>query len=520
MSRGEDRLWERAQGYIAQGQATAARIALEALVQRNPAHAGAHVHLGALAYAEDRLRDSTRHTLDAARHLPDDAEAVGRIALTLLQVGETLAARRCLEHPCVTRCRNGATLARLAGARQMLGDHDLALELLDRALATGHDNADFRYIRSVQLMFNGRIDDAEAELDTCLRMGSTYGRASVTLARLHRQTHERNHVDYIRAQLQRVAPGSEDHGAFEYALYKELEDLGDYAGAWAALERGAAIMFARAPYDTAGERRLIDWLMRTCDADFLARRAPAQAGAQPIFIIGMPRSGTTVLDRILGNHSQVVSAGELGDFARALRWGADHKTVQPVDEVILARVPQLDFAEIGGRYLAQTQWRAGDKRFYVDKLPINWIQAGFIRRALPGARILHMTRDAMDTCFSNLRAFFGVGYAYSYSIDALAAHYGHYRRTLDHWHAAMPGQILDVPYEDLVDDPETVARRVMEFCGLAYEPGCVELGRNTAPVATLSSGQVREAIHRRSIGEWQRYERQLQPLQAALASAG
>jgi tetratricopeptide (TPR) repeat protein len=519
MSRSEERLWERARRYVAEGQSAAARITLEALLQRIPNSAAVHLQLGGLAYAEDRLRDCTRHTIDAAKVLPDDVDAILQIVLTLLQVGETVLARRCLDSPAIARSRDAVALARLAGARQMVGDHPEALQLLDRAMALGHDNADFRYIRAVQLLFNGKAEQAESELKTCLRMGSTYGRASVTLARLHRQSRESNHVDYIRTQLQRVAKGSEDHAAFEYALYKELEDLGEHDAAWAALERGSAVMFARLEYDAAWESRIIDGLTAFFTADFLTQAAAQpQQGPQPIFIIGMPRSGTTVLDRILGNHSQVLSAGELGDFARAVRWGADHKSIQPIDETILQRAPQVDFAQVGARYLAQTQWRAGGRSHFVDKLPINWIQAGFIRRALPGARILHMTRDPMDACFSNFRAFFGVGYAYSYNFDALAAHYRQYRRLMDHWHDAMPGQILEVPYARLVADAESVTREVLDFCGLPYEAGCAELDRNTAPVATLSSQQVREPIHQRAIGEWQRYARQLEPLRVAIGA--
>jgi len=518
MSRSEERLWERARNYLEQGQADAARIMLESLAQRTPADANVHLQLAGLAHAEDRLRDCARHTVDAARHLPDDAEAILQIVLSLLQVGEIVAARACFAHPAVAQCRSGRTLARLGSARQMLGEHVEALHLLDRAKALGHDNADFRYARSVQLLFNGNAAEAEAELDACLRMGSTYGRASVTLARLHRQTRERNHVDYIRAQLQRVEHGSEDHAAFEYALYKELEDLGDYAAAWSALERGSRVMFARVKYSAAAESRIVDALQALCTREFVQPRDAIADGPQPIFVIGMPRSGTTVLDRILGNHTQVASAGELGDFARALRWGADHQSQQPVDPVVLERAARLDFVSIGARYLAQTQWRAAGRRYFVDKLPINWLQAGFIRRALPHARILHMTRDAMDTCFSNFRAFFGAGYAYSYDFDALASHYRDYRRLVAHWNEVMPGSILEVPYARLVAEPEAVAREVLAFCELPFEPGCVDVDRNTTPVATLSSQQVREPIHQRALGEWRRYERQLEPLRAAIGA--
>ena len=490
--------------------------ALDALVKLMPAFLPAHLMLGGIAHAQGRLRDATRHALDAARRLPDDANMIGNAVSALLAVGEVVAARECLAHPAIARCRIGPVLASLAGMQQMLGEHPAALALLDRARASGLNDADLSYLRGVQLTFNGRIDEAIAELERCLELGPTYGRASVTLARLSKQTAERNHLDYIRAQLRRVPRGSEDHAAFEFAQYKELEDLGEFDDAWGALERGNAIMYAQLDHDIARERRRIDALIARCSAEFINQPTTEQSGPQPIFIVGMPRSGTTLLDRILGNHSQIVSAGELGDFARQLRWAADHVTAQPIDETILERASRLDYAEIGRRYLAQTQWRARGKPRFVDKLPINYVQAAFIARALPQARILHMTRSPMDVCFSNYRAFFGDGYAYSYDLDALAAQYADYRRLIDHWHAVMPGQILDVSYEALTRDPATIAQGVFEFCGLRFESAALDIQRNESPVATLSAMQVRHSIRARTTTDWEPYAAYLGSLKASI----
>ena len=508
-----DSLWQDAQRALARDDQRAAVTALDALVKLMPAFTPAHLMLGGIAYAQGRLRDATRHALDAACRLPDDANMIGSVVNGLLMVGEVVAARECLCHPAIARCRIGPVLARLAGMQQMLGDHPAALALLDRARAAGLDDADLSYLRGVQLTFNGRIGEAIAELERCLKLGPTYGRASITLARLSKQTAERNHLDYIRTQLRSVPRGSEDHAAFEFAQYKELEDLGDYDEAWRALERGNAIMYARLRHDIARERARIDALIERCSAEFVnASDAVRHEGPQPIFIVGMPRSGTTLLDRILGNHSQVISAGELGDFARQMRWAADHATVQPVDATILERAAHLDYAEVGRRYLTQTQWRAHGKAWFIDKLPINYMQAGFIARALPQARILHMTRAPMDVCFSNWRAFFGGGYAYSYDLDALAAQYADYRRVMAHWHAVMPGRILDVSYEALTRDPAQVARAVFDFCGLPFEAAALDIGRNITPVATLSAMQVRGEIRRREVAEWVPYVRQLSSL--------
>jgi len=515
MTHSVERLWSRAQRYLDEGQIVAGRIALESLVQRAPGHTDAQLILGGIAWEEDRVRDATRHALDATHELPADPMLVCDICAGLMQAGETVAARQVLDHPSLTQTTSVAALGRMAGFRYKLGEHAQAMALLDRAKAAGADGPDFRFSRGMQLVFNGRLEEAEAELDACLRMRSAPARATLELARLRKQTPERNHLDDLAQRLLTVARGSEDYAAIQFARYKELEDLGRYDEAWNALADANATMFARHKHDPAYAERLFQGLIDICTPEFLKSADAVHEGPQPIFIIGMPRSGTTVVDRLLGNHPQVQLAGELDDFALQVRWVADHSTT--LDEVILQRLPSLDYAELGRRYLAQTQWRALGKPFYTDKLPRNWMLAGLIRRALPQARMIHLVRDPMDVCFSNFRVMFADAFAHIYNLDALAAHYRQYRSVGAHWHAAMPGQILDVPYADLVRDPESTMRGVLAFCGLEWDPACMDLTRNKSAVATLSTAQVREPIHARAFQEWRHYEKQLEPLQRALA---
>ena len=508
--------WLQAQQALAAGNMAVAQRHLEATIAADPDHGHARVMLAGVALSQQRLRAASACLLEAAARLPNDPVLIQRIVQALLRVGEVVAARDSLAHPAIARCRDGLVLAQLAHLHQQIGDHPAALALMDRARATGFDNPDFRYFRSIQLQFNGRLDEAREELEACLRMGPTFGRASLTLARLRKQTHDDNHLDFIRTQLRNVKPGSEDHAAFEFAQYKELEDIGEYDDAWHALQRANDIMFRRQRYDADAKRREIDALIARCDSEFLMPAPVDHAGPTPIFVIGLPRSGTTLLDRILGNHSQVASAGELGDFAHQLHWMADHSARQLLDDTVLQRLSGIDFAELGRRYLAQTQWRANGRAFYVDKLPPNHLLAGLIAKALPHAPILHMVRDPMDVCFSNYRALFGDSYPYSYDLDALASHYREYRRLSAHWHAAMPGRIFDVNYAELVTGPDRVARAVLAHCGLDWQPSCTDLARNDAPVATLSSAQVRGAIHASTLGEWRRYAQPLAKLDGAL----
>ena len=510
------RLWAQARAHIAQHRWDEATRTLNALLRSQAEATPVQLLLASVSLATGRVREAVAHLQQAAASLADDIEAIGRVAQALSRIGETRAAHACLAHPEIARSADARALLMLAHVSQGLGLHSEALALMERARGLGLDGADFRYFHALQLQFNGWIDEAEARMESCLAMGPTFGRASLTLARVRRQTATSNHVEFIRSRLATVEQGSEDHAAFEFALHKELDDLGQQEEAWHALQRGNAAMQRRLGHDRTSERAIFDALIAKFHAQSVAVEEATPEGPVPIFIVGMPRSGTTLLERILGNHSLVMPAGELADFPRQLRWTADLHGHALVDLPLLDACKHLDFTLLGRRYLDQTQWRAQGRRFYVDKLPPNFMLIGFIRRALPHARILHMVRDPMDICFSNFRALFGDAYAYSYDLESLGHHHGQYQRLMRHWHRTLPGFVLDVDYNELVRDTGSATRRLLGFCGLPYETACLDTTANDSPVATLSSAQVRAPIHQRSAGEWRRYERQLDPLQRML----
>ena len=309
---------------------------------------------------------------------------------------------------------------------------------------------------------------------------------------------------------------------FESARFKELDDLGRREEAWQALARSNALMHAFNAYDARGEGAVTDAIIGASHAMTAndVRSASTFEGPTPIFIVGMTRSGTTLLDRMLSSHSQVVSAGEINDFRCQLRWMTD-VPAGGVQGMVQAqqRSPAIDFAKLGARYLRQTQWRAQGRRFYIDKLPINFRMVHLIRRALPHAPILHMMREPMDVCFSNFKAMLGPASAYSYDMHTLAHYYGQYVRLTNHWRSTLPGAMFDVSYARLVNEPAATLQQVLQHCGLQDEEACLHPERNAAPVATPSSAQVREPIHTRALGEWRHYAKQLEPLRLALAES-
>lgn len=518
--RSVDQLWQRAERYLAVDQVIPARAVLESILARDPIQPRAHLVLGGIAWKQDRVRDAVRHALAAGVCEIRAPDFVCDVIAALVQVGESAAATRMFEHPLL---KQGALsvplLMRLSGQAQANGEHARSLALLRRAHAAGAQGPDFLQYLGVQLAFNGCMDEAEQELETCLRLDPAAGRAALILSRLRKQTPEHNHLADLRIGLGRAARGSSDYAALEFARYKELEDLQRYDEAWDALAQANKIMFGMLQHDPNAEaasvRRLIELTSGWTASDTTA----THEGPTPIFIVGMPRSGTTLLSRVLGNHSQVADAGELGDFCRQLCRACDHNTPLLPDALALEKLERVDFGELGRGYLRQTQWRADGHPFYIDKLPANWVASGLIARALPSARILHMVRDPMDVCFSNWRAMFGNSYPYSYDMTTLAQHHAAYRGIMSHWRRIFPNRILDIAYRELVGDPATIARRIFEFCGLNFEPGCADVTRNARQIATLSLAQAREPIDARGLDQWQRYAAQLEPLRALISSA-
>jgi hypothetical protein len=525
-SESAERLREHARQCIDNGQWQAAQAALGSLLERLPDDTAALLDLADVLFQRGCLRDSTTLTLRVARQLPRDAPFIIKVAQRLVAVGETLAARRCLDLLAQAPAPPPELLVGQAHLRFMLGEIAPARTLMERAIAAGIDSPGELHLYAMLLQFSGDINLACTVLEGCLERWPHFGDAAMVLVNLRKQKPDANRLDSVQEQLQQLPPDSKDPGAmfvraeFEYAQFKILDDLKRQEEAWPALARCNALMHELNPYDADGEAAVTDALIRLPPSHpSEARSAPEFDGPVPIFVVGMPRSGTTLIDRMLSAHSDVVSAGEIIDFWRQLHWSADVTPARSDGLLkIIQRSADIDYAELGARYLKQTQWRAQGRKYYIDKLPANIQMVAFIRRALPHAPILHMVRDPVDTCFSNFKAMFGNVSSYSYDLQALAHFYNQYARLTRHWHERWPGAMLDVSYASLVRDPESTLRDVLEHCGLTLEEGCLHPELNASPVATPSSAQVRESIHTRGLDQWRPYAKQLEPLRAAIGS--
>jgi tetratricopeptide (TPR) repeat protein len=408
---------------------------------------------------------------------------------------------------------NAAAEADFAALLSMAGEQERAYALLQRAQPALGNSPGLLYNRSQMQLYRGELAQAEADLRLALRLDPNSARSWWALSKLPAASASAAELQAMQRLAERM-PGSQDEVYLRFALFNFLDRLDRPDAAWTELERGCRAKRAGLKYDAAGTAQLFDALMRFTPA-------PAATGARaevtPIFVVGMHRSGTTLLERILGNHSQIAAGGELYEFPAQLRRALGRHFGGASDAALVDA--DIDFGKVGEGYLRQVAWRAEGKPFLVDKLPSNFLNAGFIRAALPGAKILHMRRGAMDTCFSNLKELFSNAAAYSYEQGELADFFLRQRALMAHWQKALPGFVLEVDYESLAREPETQARRILDFCGLPWEPGCVDLAGNARAVNTASSAQVREAIHQRGIAAWRRYEPWLGPLATRIGHA-
>jgi tetratricopeptide (TPR) repeat protein len=396
--------------------------------------------------------------------------------------------------------------------------HDDALVWLERVLARDPAHAPAYYLRGTTRLFLGQMAAARADLEQAIVLVPHFAHAHWRLTELRAgdPAGAARRVQRLRHERDRVDPGSEHDIHFSYALFDELHDLGEHAAAWDALARGAAAKRATLRYDAAADRALMAQIAVHCDAGYVGGRGHDGDDAEPtpIFIVGMFRSGTTLLERFLAGHPAIADAGESGGFFARLRLAADH--AGPISPGFLQATGAVDPVALGADFMASQRWRARGRPFWTEKLPANMLLAGFIARALPRARFLHMRRPPMDVCFSNLRMLYGRICAYSYDQRELAAYHANYVALTDHWRTAIGARWLDVDHADLVADPEREMRRVLAHCGLPFDPAVLAIGARGGAVSTASAAQVRGGVRKAEAPAWMPYAEQLQPLRDAL----
>jgi tetratricopeptide (TPR) repeat protein len=498
----------------------AAALPLESLLEYAPQDPSIHFSIGRMHSAQGRRQAACAAFVAAAAHVHRAPDLVTPVVEQLLRVGESRHAHGLLSSLKSSDMVSSRQVAEVARLHHRDGDMVSALDWMEQALRRGADRPADHYFHGLLLQFCGRIAEATEVFAECIHRWPAFSGPWYAISRMRRDRRPVVDEAALTSAFAMAEPGSVAKAEFAFALFEVLDRSGRYADAWAALTKGNAIMAARNPYDGEADAALIDLLLQHSHC----AEPPDQRitdGPTPIFIVGLPRSGTTLLDRMLSAHSQVVSAGELRDFYAQLRWTTDTEGSSPeAIEHMIRAASGIDKRELGRRYLAQTRWRAGSRAYYIDKLPNNLQMVGLIRQALPSAPILCMRRDPVAQCFSNLKAMFGDFSPYSYSMQGMASFHSLQSRLINHWRREWPNAMLEVRYEHLVTRPEQTMRSVLDYCGLQYEPNCLRPERNKSTVGTPSSAQVREPIHQRALVDWTHYEAWLGPMRDALLQVG
>ncbi|MFW7267893.1 tetratricopeptide repeat-containing sulfotransferase family protein [Gluconacetobacter sp. Hr-1-5] len=510
---------------LAAGDPQRARHLAAGVLSRDAANAEAHFLLGVSEATLGNIRGAITH-LQAATELEQSAEYWAQLARCLLLLrrdGEAATALRAAEE-CLLAGRRADALTHdtIGCAYARLGEHAASLPHFSIAVKEAPGVAQFRYNQAVALSFIGRVDEAEAAFEELLKREPDHARGHHTLAGLRRQTAERNHIPRLLAAHGR-ARAPESRLLLGYALAKEYEEAGEAGEGFRWLAQANAEHRAHLPYSFTRDEEVFDAIEENWP---VCAAAPAvnPSGEAPIFVIGMPRTGTTLVDRILSSHPRVVSAGELQAFPLAVKFASGTRTRVVLDPETVRHASATDMAVIGRAYLERARHHvpSGGERF-CDKFPGNFFYAGMIARALPNARIVCLRRHPMDTVLSNFKNLFATTsryYDYSYSIEEIARYYVRFDRLMRFWQSVLPGRVLEVGYEDLVGDQEAETRRLLAHCGLEWSEACLNFHANAAPVSTPSAAQVRRPIYRDSVARWRRHERELEPARLVFAQAG
>jgi hypothetical protein len=409
-------------------------------------------------------------------------------------------------------------LASQAERHREAGELSEAEQLYRRILELRPERPQTHNFLGAVLVEQGRIDEARACFDRALAIDPACVMAQLNRADLKKFQPD----DPDLAQLEALAVDPrlpEGKRVYvHFALGKALDDVGQYDRAFRQWETGNAVMRRELNYNEAGYRQNFQILASVFDAPLFARfPAAGNPSGVPIFIVGMPRSGTTLIEQILASHPQVQGAGELSTLHRVAdtMLGPDG---QPVPFPACTAVMTAKKLRMMGRaYLESLPKLVAEKTRITNKMPTNFAYVGLIHLILPAARIIHALRDPVDTCLSCYSKFFATGQKFTYDLAELGRYYRWYSELMAHWRAVLPpGTMLEVAYEDVVDNVERQARRMLDYCGLPWDPACLEFHQTRRPVSTASSAQVRRPVYRSSVARWRRYESHLGPLLAEL----
>jgi tetratricopeptide (TPR) repeat protein len=487
------------------------------ILQADASHVAALCGLASLSLDADMPNDAERllrHALQQSAHIPLAWRGLGPALIALGRLEEADAAAR---HAAKIEPDNPQTWITIASVATRLMHQQEALEAYERAARLQPQEVRLRLtIGHVQKTL-GRRPESEAAYKASLAMDPGLAEAWWSLADLKNYAFSDAEVAAMQSLLASEQRGRTSEAQLHFSLGKALEQRGQYAQAFAHYAQANALRRLDAPFDIERFERRCERIRAFFDKAFFAGRAGSgDPSGAPIFIVGLPRSGSTLVEQILASHSRVEGTMELPNIliiTRELDAMAPGRDGYPET---LRDISATHLRALGARYIAQVApLRRGHERF-TDKLPNNFSHIGLIHAILPQATIIDARRHPMDSCFSTFKQYFAVGQTFSYDLEDLGRYYRCYLSLMDHWDAVLPGRVLHLQYEELVREPEANIHRLLEHCGLAFEPACLSFHETRRSVRTASAEQVRQPLYTSGVGYWRHFERELEPLRRAL----
>jgi tetratricopeptide (TPR) repeat protein len=501
----------------------------EQLVRRYLLNHGDHVEgmrlLAKIGIDQDIL-DDAELLLDRVLTLePNHHPARFEYAVALLKQHKHVEAQKQIHH--ILKIDPGNRASRITDATIWLGlgQVERAIPLYEALIGEMPDDPELHLSVGHGYKTRGDQPQAIASYRRAASLQPSLGEAYWSLANLKTYRFAEAELSLMRAQEADPRLQLNDRYHLCFALGKALEDRGEYAQSFQYYLRGNALKKTEIRYRPEPIERNCRLQKEICTEDFFAaRRGYGDRSPAPIFIVGLPRSGSTLLEQILASHSMVEGTMELAEVPRLVgelqgRYvDSDHYV--PRYPAVLAELSAADFSRFGAKYLSDTRfYRSGRPRF-IDKMPNNFRHLGLIHLMLPNARIIDARREPLACCFSNFKQLFAAGQQFTYSMEDIARYYRSYVDLMDHWERVLPGAVLRVQYEEVVSDLETNVRRILDFCGLEFEPGCIEFHKTERRVHTASSEQVRRPLNRDGVDQWRHFEPWLGPMKAALGNPG
>jgi tetratricopeptide (TPR) repeat protein len=523
-----------AQEAMRDGQLREAHKHCLAILKRDQTFADAWFLCGVIASHNGQHAKAVEIIENAVKLAPDNAEYRTELGKNLIASNQTEWALREAQTALSLDPLKPAVLNTLGTVFSHAGEHKSALLCFTRAAQLLEERAggtkelsiqwqaNFYFNSAASMQFAGHFAEAEQAYEKAITLQPLMFKAHSALSTLRRQTSTDNHLKRLH-ELRSKVSGPRDQLHLGHAIAKEQEDLGHYEDAFRNLTWAKQAQSAAGSYSAQSDKALLAGVRQIfCPAIFDTQRAGCD-NPEPIFIVGMPRTGTTLVEQILSSHSQVYAAGELQNFPLQVNRLTGSSTDNAFDIETLEKSLQLESSVLGSAYIDSTRPRTGHSQHFIDKLPLNFVFLGLIKLALPNAKLICLRRDPMDTCLSNYRQMFAVNFKhYKYNLDLLdcGRYYIQFDQLMQHWRKVMPGAVHEVEYEALVGDPEQVSRDLLAYCNLPWEEDCLSFHQRKTSVATPSAVQVRQGIYTSSVNRWRSYGDAMRPLYELLKSAG